>query len=170
MSVYFAYIFWGLLLVFFDFNFNGFDVLPDGIGFALIGFGAAGLATRSPHFLTASSLCWLLVVAWVIEFFVSGVAGRMFGVLATLLNLAMHWTLLGGVIDVAVAHTRPDLATRAAHRRLAYVVIGVLSLTVSLLFEGSHSLLLVLLVVVPAIVVAIMIMHLIYRVGHELKT
>jgi hypothetical protein len=41
MSTSFGYIFWGLILVILDFKINGFDLLPDVIGYVLVGIGSA---------------------------------------------------------------------------------------------------------------------------------
>lgn len=41
---------WGLLLVFIDLRFNGFDVIPDMLGWVLIVWGAAALRGRSGWF------------------------------------------------------------------------------------------------------------------------
>ena len=169
MKSSFAFIFWGLLLAFLDFSINGFDVLPDALGFGLVAIGAAGLSRHSPHFRLASSLCWFLVVAWFVGLFVSGDVAWSFSVLVTTVNLAMHWTLLGGVIDVATDQSRLDLAQQAASRRLAYVIILGAGMLIGFVANGSQSLLLVLIFVVPAIVVSVMVMYVIYRAGRELS-
>ena len=168
MKSSFAFIFWGLLLAFLDFSINGFDLLPDALGFGLVAIGAARLSRHSSHFRTASSLCWFLVVAWFVGLFVSGDAAWPFRVLITTISLAMHWTLLGGVIDVATAQSRLDLAQQAASRRMAYVIILGAGMLIGFVANGRQSLLLVLIFVVPAIVVSVMVMYLIYRADREL--
>ena len=45
-----SYIFFGWLLVFLNFTINGFDILPDFIGYLLIFAGVNKLAEKSPYF------------------------------------------------------------------------------------------------------------------------
>lgn len=45
-----TYIFWGYIFVFFHLKINGFDLLADVIGWALIAAGLSGLADKSEHF------------------------------------------------------------------------------------------------------------------------
>jgi hypothetical protein len=170
MRIPFAYIFWGLLIVFFDFSVNGFDVFPDGLGCLFVAHGASRLANQSSQFITTAGLSALLAAAWLVGLFISGGAAWPFSQIVMLVNLAMHWTLLGGIIEVAVSRNRPDLAARASNRRIAYTVICCAGAVLSYFaqYAGRDALPLVLLIVVPAVVIAIMVLHLVYRASHEL--
>jgi uncharacterized membrane protein len=169
MSSHFGYIFWGLLLVFLDFSINGFDLLPDVIGYALVGYGTGGHTIQNVAFRTATSLSWLLAVGSVMAFFISDrSASQFFGWLMTGFQCALVWTLMGGVMAVATERNRPDLAERAASRRVAYVVLTVAMILLTLL-PGSGLLAPVAIVLLVALlVVFVMILHLIHRVRYEL--
>jgi hypothetical protein len=58
----FRRIFWGLFLVVLDFRINGFDILPDFLGFVLIAMGLGLLVLLDRRFLTARVLAVLLIV------------------------------------------------------------------------------------------------------------
>ena len=61
-------IFWGLVLWFFDFRLNGFDLLPDAVGLLLVASGSLGLRAGSRRFSSASTLCFVLAGLWPLEF------------------------------------------------------------------------------------------------------
>lgn len=172
MKKHFGKIFWGLLLVILDLSISQFDLLPDGIGFALVAVGAGALTDLSPHFRTASFLSWILVVLWLIGFAVHGDAALVLSVVDTAVDCAMMWTLLGGIIQYAHARGRSDLAKQASNRRLAYVILlgGITFL--SIVARGSQDLAppFAVITVVAMLILLVMILHLIHRVRHELAT
>ncbi|WP_278469472.1 hypothetical protein [Gimesia maris] len=162
-------IFWGLLFVILDISFNGFDLLPDGIGYLLMAAGCYGLASWSPKFLTTQTLCLILAVLWLIHFAVHGSNAILFSFVRQLISCAMFWQLLGGIREYALSKERPDLARRAENRRLAYVAIMVVTFLLTLAMEGSPDANPLALVLAFAILMTlIMILHLIHRVKREL--
>ena len=169
MRASFGYIFWGLILVVLDFRINGFDLIPDFVGYALVGVGAAGLSQLSAQFITAGALSSLLAVCDIVGM-VTPTESAFFGILVTIINCAMIWNLLGGVIVHATDRGRPDLAERAANRRIWYVGIMAVATALGLSGKvlGSAVAIVVVPLVVAGIVVMIMILHLIHRVRYEL--
>jgi hypothetical protein len=169
MSSYFGYIFWGLLLVFLDFSINGFDLLPDVIGYVLVGYGAGGLTNQHVAFRTAASLSWLLAVGSVMAFFISErSAMQFFGWLMTGLQCAQIWTLMGGVMAVTTERNRLDLAERAASRRVAYVALSGAMILLGVFPGGGLLAPVAIVLLVALLVVFVMILHLIHRVRYEL--
>jgi hypothetical protein len=169
MNSYFGSIFWGLLLVFLDLSINGFDLLPDVIGYVLVGYGAGGLTNQHVAFRTAASLSWLLAVGSVIAFFISErSATQFFGWLMTGFQCALIWTLMGGVMAIASERNRLDLAERAASRRVAYVALTVTMVFLSVLPGGGLLAPLAIVLLIATLVVFVMILHLVYRVRYEL--
>ena len=172
MKTYFGYMFWGLLLVILHICINGFDLLPDGLGYVLVATGCSGLTSLSPRFSTAKALCWALAILWVVGFAVRGDAGVIYGVATMVINCIMMWMLLGGIIEFARARNRIDLANSASNRRVAYVVLAVAAALLGVVARGSRdfAIPLVLIIVVSMLAVVVMILHLIYRVRSELAT
>ena len=174
MKTCFGFMFWGLVLVALKISCNPFDVLPHGVGglgYALVAVGTGGLASATGNFIAATSLSWLLVVASMVGMFVPSELQAVFGLVVTVLNCAMIWSLLGGIIDIATGRHRTDLAERAAHRRLIYVVLIAISTLVGVLAQavGKVAALLALPLLASVLVVMVMILHLIHRVRKELS-
>ena len=171
MRKHFAQVFWGMLLVFLDFSFNGFDLLVDGIGYLFIAAGCAGLSVLSQRFNAARILCFVLAILWLIGLMAMGEISIVIGLLATVTNCMMIWQLLGGIIEFASQNQRRDLATRAENRRLMYVVIILISTLLSFALSGSRDAApLAIPIVVSMLVLTVMILHLIHRVKVEIAT
>lgn len=170
MAKSFGFIFWGLILVVLDFKINGFDLLPDAIGYVLVGIGAATLHWLSPKFSLAGSLSLFLAISWLVGLMVAGEAATVFGILVTAINCAMIWSLLGGIIDFAKSKERYDLAEKAHHRRIGYVAVmcGVLLLGLLAGKLGGIAAMLAVVAVIAGLVIMLLILHLIHRVRYEL--
>ncbi|EDL59553.1 hypothetical protein [Gimesia maris] len=162
-------IFWGLLIVILDISFNGFDLLPDGIGYLLMAAGCYGLASWSPKFLTTQTLCLVLAVLWLIHFAIHGSNAILFNFVRQVTDCAMIWQLLGGIREYTLTKERPDLARRAENRRIAYVAIMVVTFLLTLAMEGSPDASpLAIVLAIAMLITLIMILHLIHRVKTEL--
>ncbi len=116
-------IFWGLLIVAIDLRINGFDLLPDGIGYGLMAWGCGGLVPLSRQFAMAQPLAWALALLWLISLAVPPKAGLVFGLAAAVVNCNLMWQLLGGMSDFANGQGRYDLGGRAMILRIVYVVL-----------------------------------------------
>jgi hypothetical protein len=170
MFTRFGQIFWGLLLVILDLNINRIDLLPDFIGYILIAIGCRGLAGASPHFSTASTMSWILVVLALIGYAVPRDAILLFGLVDLTADCAMMWFLLGGVMELATARQRPDLFERASKRRVAYVALICLATLTSFAVQGSRDAAIFMMIVWVActLLLLFLILHLIHRAQHEL--
>jgi hypothetical protein len=169
MRAQFGYVFWGLIFVLLHFKINGFDLLPDIIGFGLIAIGASNLAVLSQQFRLASSLSIVLAILWAIGLAISGDAGILFGVLVTILNCAMMWSLLGGIIDFTTSRDRRDLAELAQKYRVFYVgfMAGMYILVIVARGSGALGGLIAIAAIVVMITLLVLIMRLVHRVRYE---
>jgi hypothetical protein len=172
MFVRFGQIFWGLLLVILDLQFNEFDVLPDFIGYLLVAVGCGGLVGLSGRFSTAKTLSWILVVLSLVGFVLSNDLASLYGFVHLAVDCGMIWFLLGGVMEFASVRDRPDLRLRASNRRVAYVVLMCAATLVGLVAQGSRDAasLMLIIFVICIIPLLVLILHLIHRVKHELAT
>ena len=166
----FGLIFWGLLLVLLDFKINGFDILPDLIGYILVAIGCAGLSNVSRRFSTASALSWIMSAITLIAYALKGGAATALGFLHLAVDGAMMWFLLGGVMELAASRQRMDLSERASNRRVAYVVLMSLASLAGFVVQGSSAVSAILSVGLMVCIFALLflILHLIHRVKHEL--
>jgi hypothetical protein len=161
----FGQIFWGLLLVIVNFTINGFDVLPDGIGFVLVAVGSRGLEMLSPRFQTAATIAWIMAGLWLIHFILPRDAAVAFGIAYMAVECVLVWMLMDGVRQYASNGMRPDLAARATLCGRAYVVLHVILGFVSLGGISAREVTVVL--VLAVFVVLFLILRVIYRVRHE---
>lgn len=165
MRTSFSYIFWGLLFNFINISINGFDLLPNGIGYLLVAWGTSQLVEQSAKFTAASALSAVLILVWLAGFAVAGDAAWAHYAVSVILNVTMYWFLLGGIIDVALARQHPDLAERAANRRICYAAIMAIGVLLPAVLPVAP---LAIVVVIAGVTVGIMILHLVYRVRSEL--
>jgi hypothetical protein len=166
MRTQIEYLFWGLLLVIVDVAVNGFDLLPDFIGYIVIASGCGGLLAVSPRFGTARTLSIALVGTSLLEVFARGNLPPAWTLVGFVLSCSMIWFLLGGLMDLTMQHQRPDLAEKAAQRRTAYIVLASLG-TLGAMFAPrllGDAPVLVLLLVVIMLVLVVMILQLIWQV------
>jgi len=169
MRSHFSQLFWGLLLVILDFNINGFDLLPDGLGYLIVAAGCSGLSTLSPRFSKARTLCFISAALWLIGFAIQGDIAIVYGLATTLVNCAFIWQLLGGIGEFAMDRGRSDLAERAHNRRLAYVAVMIGTTLLAFMINGSRDAgSLVVVLVVSMLILMVMILHLIHRTKVEL--
>jgi hypothetical protein len=175
----FRRIFWGLLLVVIDFRLNGFDILPDFIGFALIAAGAGLLVPLNPRFQTAKIMALILIVLSLVSLVELGNDGGpgfnpgwfFFGLIVTVLDVIMVWQLCGGIIDLARERGLDDLATRASTRRGLYIGLHLMSYLVILIaLDASPGDMGVFVVgiLIFAVVVVCLLMGLMLRAAREL--
>jgi hypothetical protein len=170
MFTRFGQIFWGLLLIILDISINGIDILPDFVGYILLAVGCGGLSGISRRFSTASVLSWILAAASLVGYALDGNTATVWGLVCVAFDCAMMWCLLGGIQEFAAARERTDLAARAANRRVAYVALICLAALTGVVAEGSREAAVVMVVVfvVCIIPLLVLILHLVYRVRHEL--
>jgi hypothetical protein len=170
MFTRFGQIFWGLLFAILDLNINGFDLLPDFVGYFLIAAGCSGLASESKHFSTAQTWSLTLAILALVSFVIPNDLDTLFGFLRLAVDCAMMWFLLGGVMEFTTARERLDLSERASHRRVAYVVLMCMASLAGVVVRGSRDAgtVMIMLTMICVLPLLILILHLIHRVKHEL--
>jgi hypothetical protein len=165
---YLYYVLGGLLLALIDFRINELDLLPDFVGWGIVGYAAKKLAPLSQQFFSASILAGVLAALDLIGMFGSG---WLLGLVATFANCGFIWLFLGGLFEVAFSHNRADLAASADYLRTAYVCVAIAAFGLTLLVSGSRNALAVVLIVglaVTWLIVMILIFRLIHRTANEL--
>lgn len=131
----FAKVFWGLLLVFLDFRINGFDIIPDLIGFILVYTGLAGLAEVQPRFGQAKKVAVPLLVLSVAELIPgqlqftlsgpSGWLGFLIAIVVTALNLLLIFNICRGIGELASQEGNDNLTHKSNSRWQYYLWISV---------------------------------------------
>ena len=169
MSRSFALIFWGLVLTILDFRVNGFDLLPDLMGYLLVALGCEGLALASPRFQMARLIAWILAIFEVYLFFAKPV-DPMVTLAAAILSVVMVWSLLGGIMQVATDLRRPDLAASASNRRIVYAVLmAACHLSPFLVEIASDGSLVAVILLGCTLVALFLVLHIIHRMKRETR-
>jgi len=132
MTTRIGQIFWGLILVALDFTINGFDVLPDFVGYALVAIGSAGLTGVSRRFSAACVMAWILAGVSIALLLLRGDPVYAVAWAASALDVAAMWFLLGGLMDIAKMYREPGLAGQLSGCRIAYLILVGLSVAVGL--------------------------------------
>jgi hypothetical protein len=175
VATHFWLIFWGVVVSMFGIKINGVDLFP-GVAYALIAWGCYGLGGESGHFAAAAALALVIVAVRLAGLFVTfpsqpdGSRELVFflALIYSILACGVVWEMLGGVRDFALARSRPDLATKASNRRIAYGAVMIGCMLAVKLFLYDHESLPIYVVVVGGLIAGVMILHLIYRVESEL--
>jgi len=164
-----AQVFWGLLIVAVDLRAGRFDVLPDFVGYILIALGAAGLVGWSSHFQTARLVSWSLVPIPIALLLFSGVFLKVLGLINLVLEGALMWFLLGGVIAFAQSRSRQHWVDSARNYRWAYLGLIGVALFTSLIASAVPSLARVIasITLVATLVVLAAILYLLHQVKGE---
>lgn len=123
MSRSFGWIFWGLLLAYFQFTINGIDLLPDVLGYAFVAVGCHGLVKSSASFRKAALLSWILAAFELTAYF-DQTRPSLYNLVWSAVDIAMFWMLLGGIILLAKQRQWEKIGPEASKRRLAYVVLA----------------------------------------------
>lgn len=139
-------VFWGLLLVFLDIRINGFDLLPDLIGYLLVYPGLSRMSARHPHFRKAKmavlplllfSLPELLGLSFQINLSSSdtSVSGWMIVaiIVMELLHLYMIYHLCRGIAKLASQSGSMALANLANSRWTYYLWFSLVFSALTLL-------------------------------------
>lgn len=178
----FSKVFWGLLLVFLDFRFNGFDILPDIVGFVIVFFGLAALSAHNHHFQTAKTVCIPLIILSLFEIFQAQLQfpaasasmtawGLLLAIISTCLNLYFIYHLCCGIAVLASESGQLQLQEHARRRWQYYLWFSVAMLFVTLLAMGSPAFILILFVPVfiAGLVVFILILLLVRQADQVFK-
>jgi hypothetical protein len=169
-------IFWGLLISLLALKINDVEEpFHHAFAFGLIAWGCYRLAGESVHFAVAAALSGILAGWWLLGPFVSlplpDISRELVflsALIAALLNCGAVWEMLGGVRDFALARSRPDLAAKAANRRILYAAVMVGCLLAAKLFLYDQETLPVYVAVGGGAIATAVILQLIYRVQAEL--
>lgn len=124
----FNYIFWGLLFLLINFDVQGYDILPDFIGYILFVIGFTQLRDYNHRFSTARIISIILLILsflneYVFSVTVTGVfiyILTLLGVIYKILELVLIYHLCKGISEVALSRDENQLAETAMLRWKLY--------------------------------------------------
>ncbi|MBT9254217.1 hypothetical protein KMZ32_00740 [Phycicoccus sp. MAQZ13P-2] len=141
----FVWVAWGLLVVVVDLPLDGWDVLPDVVGYAWVIYGLTGAAGVHPAFVRARSAAVVGIPVWAVLGTPLFASPRYGTLLVTALTVQVVVTTLlvhqvcTGILATAPADD-PDSARWARILRVATLVVGVLMLLAIVLTVGGLGL------------------------------
>lgn len=172
-------LFWGFLFMF-DFRLQGFDVLPDIIGYILFYVGLYELARKNKHFTAARQYAIPLIPLSLFDLyqvqrpgfnidFLSGIFFVIW-VVITVLNLLMVYNICTGVAEMARSQGKIKLREDALTRWKYYLWANILFMfSFVAIAIPPLAAIIVLLLLVAFIVVLVLMMMLIKQAGEELS-
>ncbi|GIO14752.1 hypothetical protein J19TS2_43070 [Cohnella xylanilytica] len=179
----YSQIFWGLLIDLIDFRFNGFDLLPDVIGYALI---LAGLTKLRPHS-RGYRIAWIAAVVLLLlsalqlfgvrgEISLTGGEGPEAGALglvslALAANMVFFYGICDGIRQSALERRRLSLAGTARSLWYWNFAIGAMTLfsfPFQLNYEPGVLYLVFLLLALGSFMTGLLLVLLVRRAGREL--
>ncbi len=132
-------LFWGFVFLF-DFRINGFDVLPDFIGYILFYQGLAMLEDRNEYFNKAKSFALPMILISIFDIFqvtvpinqigssTFGLFSIVIGIIVSVINLLMVYNICLGIATEARVIGNLDLESKAISRWKLYFFTNVIIL------------------------------------------
>lgn len=164
----FSKLFWGFLIILLDFRIQGFDILPDIIGYLMICSGLTQLFYLSEHFkhakkysipLTVLSLFDIIQFQKPISFDSITILFFVLGTVTAVVDLMMVYHICIGIAKAAVGINQPDLAEIAMNRWKYYLAAKIAFLVLTpfmIVFKVAG-----LIIAIPLIIITLIIMVLI---------
>jgi hypothetical protein len=172
VSSRFLFVFWGAVFALLAIWIDGFDILPDVLGYVLLVIGCSGLGGLSGRFAVARIFWAVLAVLSVVPAWLLGERATGFTYVVQAMQLGGLWFLLGGMIAFAIKGQRQDLVKRLTRRRTAFLVLsGLITFYPRLVMQpvSNVSGTLVFVTAMAMLLTIFMILHGIHRVRRELS-
>lgn len=130
-------VFWGFLFTVLDFRIQGFDILPDIIGYILFALGFSALAAGSEYFSKAGKFNIPLLILSIFSVYerpaqgtgvqvgILGPLGIVLGIAVIVLNLLVIYNLFMGIRELAHQRGRYDLSNEAESRWKQYLTLQI---------------------------------------------
>ncbi len=129
--------YWGFLFIMIDFRIQGFDILPDFIGFILFAGAFSILASNSEYFSSARNYNFPMIILALFTFYETpaqgngiqlgylGPFGIIIAIASIVLGLMVVYNLFMGIKDMAETHELMDIYTEAEQRWSQYLMLQI---------------------------------------------
>ena len=175
--------YWGFFFILIDFKINGFDILPDVIGYILLAIGFRILALNSEYFLTAGKYNIPMIFLSIFSIYEqpaqeSGIQLGPFGWFGVLLSIAglvlgllVVYNLFQGIKNMAEKQQKADLFSEADQRWHQYLNLQLAALGAFLVvFIPPLALIYIIILLVVSIYLTYYIMKFMNRCDTELPS
>lgn len=174
----FGKLYWGFLFIMIDFRIQGFDILPDIIGYILFAIGFSVLAVNSEYFKKAANFNIPMIILSVfsiyeklaqgggIHFGPFGPLGVLLAVAGFVLGLLVVYNLFMGIKDMAEKQEQMDMCEEAGQRWEQYLLLQLAALfAIVLFFVPFISIICVIALLIASIAMTVVIMRFMKKCG-----
>ena len=176
-------LFWGFLFIMFNFRIQGFDILPDVVGYLFLTSGFSELLSNSNYFSIAAKYNVPMLVLSLFSIYQSPAQGSgihlgLFGIFGIpiviasfILNLLVIYNLFMGTKDMAEQQEQHDLAQEADKRWNQYKLLQFAFLfSFILIFIPPLALFYIIVFFIISIIITIAILGFLRRCSERLNT
>jgi hypothetical protein len=176
-------LFWGFLFIMFNFRIQGFDILPDIVGYLFLASGFGDLLSNSSYFSTAAKFNVPMIVLSLFSIYQSpaqgegihlgvlGILGIPVVIASFILNLLVIYNLFMGTKDMAEQQEQHDLAQEAEKRWNQYKLLQFAFLfSFILIFIPPVAFLYIIVFFIISIILTIGILGFLRRCSENLNT
>lgn len=164
-------LYWGFLFIMLGFRIQGFDILPDIVGYILFASAFSDLASENINFSIAAKYNIPMIILSVFSIYQSPVQGQsinfgsfglisiVMGIATFILNLLIVYNLFLGIKSMAEQRGQFDLASESDERWNQYKLLQIAVLfTFILIFIPPLAFIYILVIFVVSIIIVIKIM------------
>lgn len=171
-------LFWGFLFIMIDFRVQGFDILPDIIGYILFAVGFSTLAGHSPYFKKAGTLNLVMIVVSIFSIYEQpntdggvhfNLLGLLIGIVSLILGLILVHHLFMGIKEMANRQGKTQIYEEAEKRWTQYLLLQVAAILAIVMFIiPPLAFILIIALFVFSIILTVVIMRFMKRCGENL--
>ncbi|MCJ8010718.1 hypothetical protein MUG84_03035 [Paenibacillus sp. KQZ6P-2] len=172
----FLHLFWGFLFLI-DIRINGFDILPDVIGYVLFFLGMAKLESRSEHFHRGRNMSAVMIVLSLVSLVIQGASPQswlfyfLFNTLIYILELYIVFHICYGISDMAGRRGLHEFQNKAIQRWRWFFGLSI-ALLIVLLIAPLVPLLTIfmgIVLIIASLVIFVLMMLLMREAEHMLS-
>lgn len=174
--------YWGFLFVMLDFRLNGFDILPDIIGYALFAAGFGMLAEESGFFVKARNYNVPMIILSLFSIYEQpaqggggiqlgplGWFGVVLGIVSIILGLMVVYNLFMGIKDMAARREQADIYDESHKMWNQFLILQLAGLfSFFLIIVPAIALVYIFTLLIFSVIITFMIMRFMKRCGEYL--
>jgi hypothetical protein len=173
-------LYWGFIFIAFSFRIQGFDILPDIVGYLLFASAFSNLVSSSTHFSVASKYNIIMIILSFFSIYQRPVQGGgvhlgifsiPLAIAAFIISLLVVYYLFMGIKDMAEKEQQLDLASESSEKWNQFLILRIASLfSFILILIPALSLVYIIVMFVASIIILLSILDFLKRCSKSLNT
>lgn len=175
---------WGFFFILLGFRIQGFDIIPDIVGYILFALSFNSMVEYSEHFEKAKVFNYIMIFlsiftiyerpqqqgTAVIQSNIPGVLTILMGIAGAVITLIIVYHIFAGIIEMATRQRKPEIAEQADKKWTQFIVIQLAILGLFLfMIIPAFAMLYMLCLVVAVIAYTVTLIAFMKRCGIELN-